>query len=553
MQGNTWKFLAPLHELREGVPQLLSIGKKVFLAVRRGRKVCACGNTCTHRGAPLSEGILVGNEIVCPWHGARFDIGSGRMSSPPALDDIPSYTVQIEGDRVSLGSVREMEHTIPAIDTARVKSTRTQRGRRTFLIAGGGAAGNTAAETLRREGFDGRILVVTEERDLPYDRPALSKELLYEDGRQDTLSLRSEEFYRMMDIELLLGSRIVSVDPSRTSVAMADGKSLSYDALLLATGGTPRTLPVPGVGLEGCFTLRSKTDALALLGACLSAEHAVVIGAGFIGLEAAAALRKRGIGVTVVAPEPVPLAALLGERIGRSIRDMHLWMGVRFLLGRTAARFEGASRVRRVTLSDGTALEADIVLIGVGIQPAIGYLEGSGKKGKENGGKEIVSNGCIPVDGRLRTAIPGIFAAGDIAAVPELRLPATDVPASNAGARLRVEHWAVAERQGRHAAGAMLGSRETYREVPFFWTVQYDASLKYAGYPEAWDRIVFRGEPEEMAFLAGFYRRERLGAVAAVGRPRELFSAAELIKSGVPLSPEQFGDEEVSLEDLLPA
>jgi NADPH-dependent 2,4-dienoyl-CoA reductase/sulfur reductase-like enzyme/nitrite reductase/ring-hydroxylating ferredoxin subunit len=574
------KRLAGLEELAEGVPLRRSIGGKEFLVVRRGERVSVCGNRCPHQGATLSEGILSGEEVVCPCHGARFDLRDGRLSSPPALDGIPVYQVRVEGREVFVGPVREENPFPPAgpappaaaevrgRGSAQQGPARRGSARRggSIGIVGAGAAGHAAAEELRRAGFAGRIVLIGAEPDPPYDRTALSKGFLAGEIPAETLPLRGRELYEQLSIELLLGCRVAGVEPGSRTAVLADGRRLAFERLLLATGGLPRRLPIPGADLPGCFLLRSRSDGQALRAAVREAQErggeAVILGAGLIGLEVAASLRRAGLAAAVIAPEEIPLAAVFGERVGAWIRRLHEEKGVRFHLGRTVREIRGDGRVREVALSDGTRLAAEVVVIGAGIVTAVEYLAGTG----------LVRDGEVAVDGRLETAAPGLYAAGDIARVPGAR----------GGRPERVEHWASAQRQGRHAARAMLGAANPYAEAPFFWTDQFDRSLKRVGPAGGWDRIVYRGAVEAGDFLAGYFLGDRLVAAAAAGacrtdptgatyagaafaraagppegsrRDREIMALGELLRCGAGArpapGPQEFQDEGVDLVSRL--
>jgi NADPH-dependent 2,4-dienoyl-CoA reductase/sulfur reductase-like enzyme/nitrite reductase/ring-hydroxylating ferredoxin subunit len=519
MESNGWKAVAAESALKEARPVAAVLEDRKLLLVRLEGKIYACGNECSHYKGPLTEGLLAGHIVTCPWHNARFDVRDGRMVSPPALNDIPSYEVKLEAGQVWArpkgGTAIEMP---PGSDG------------RTFVIVGAGAAGNAAAETLRREGFSGRIVLINPETHGPYDRTMLSKDYLSGEAPAKWLPLRGEKFYNRLQIELRTGTRVVSLDPRSRTLGLADGGKLQGDRLLLATGGVALRLGIPGSELPGCFTLRSLQDADALIAGLAQAEKVVLVGGSFIALEAASSLRHRGLEVHVVAPESVPLVRVFGEQIGRRLLRQHESQGVRFHLGRTAARIEGDDRVRQVELSDGRQLAADAVLIGVGVRPAVEFLAGSG----------LAEAGAVPVDARQQTAAEGIYAAGDIALLKD--------PAS--GPPRRIEHWVEAERQGRHAARAMLGKGPLPREAPFFWTRQHGQSIRYAGHAPAWDRVVFRGNPEAESFLAGFYAGGVLKAVAGVGLAREFIRLGQLLEEGRGLAPEQLSDPGFDLLDL---
>jgi NADPH-dependent 2,4-dienoyl-CoA reductase/sulfur reductase-like enzyme/nitrite reductase/ring-hydroxylating ferredoxin subunit len=519
MEENGWNVVAEEAALAEGRPVAAVLEDRKLLLVRLGGRIYACGNECSHYKGPLTDGLLAGHIVTCPWHNARFDVRDGRLVSPPALNDIPSYEVKIEAGQVWVkakgGTAIEMP---PGSDG------------RTFPIVGAGAAGNAAAETLRREGFSGRIVLLTSEPHGPYDRTMLSKDYLSGEAPAKWLPLRGEKFYNRLQIELRTNTRVVSLDARSRTLSLADGGTLQGDRVLLATGGVALRIAIPGSELPGCFTLRSLQDADALIARLAQAERVVLLGASFIALEAASSLRHRGLEVHVVAPESIPLVRVFGERIGRRLLRMHESQGVRFHLGRTAARIEGDDRVRAVELSDGRKLPADGVLIGVGIRPAVEFLAGSG----------LAEAGAVPVDARQQTAAEGIFAAGDIALAQD---PAGGPPR-------RIEHWAEAERQGRHAARAMLGKAPLAREAPFFWTRQHGQSIRYAGHAAAWDRVVFRGDPEAESFLAGFYAGGVLKAVAGAGLAREFIRLGQLLEEGGSLGPEQLSDPGFDLLDL---
>jgi NADPH-dependent 2,4-dienoyl-CoA reductase/sulfur reductase-like enzyme/nitrite reductase/ring-hydroxylating ferredoxin subunit len=508
MDNNDWTNVLADSELKEGVPSVVEVEETKVLLVRAEGKIYACGNECSHYHAPLSDGLVVGHVVTCPWHNARFDIRDGGLVAPPGLNGIPSYETKVESGQVWIRQVGK--GTIPMPEG---------EDDRTFLIVGAGAAGNSAAETLRREGFAGRIVMVTGESYGPYDRTMLSKDLLSGEAPAKWLPLRGQKFYERLNIEVMTDKLVTEVDPPSRRVTFADGNTMKADRILLAPGGSPRTLNLPGADKPGCFRLRSRKDAEAILTALEQAKTVVIVGTSFIGLEVACSLRTRKIDVHVVAPEAVPLAAVFGEQIGRRIKKTHEENGVTFHLGQTVKEFAGQDRVGEVLLADGSRLEADCVIVGVGIRPAVEFLESSG----------LVKDGAVPVNGRLETAAEGVFAAGDIALVPDGR----------SGELRRVEHWVEAGRQGMHAARCMLGAEDSYREVPFFWSKQYGSSLRYIGYAPKFDQVVFRGDVSDKTFLAGIYVGGTLRAAASVGRARELIRLGQLLEAGKSVNPDQ--------------
>jgi apoptosis-inducing factor 3 len=515
----SWQKVCADADLAEGASILAKLGDDDIHLTRREGKVYAIGNKCTHYECALNEGAHMGRVVVCKCHDARFDITTGKVLAAPALNDLPTYPVRVESGDIMLGPMEKAKFP---------KAEGTDA--RTFLIVGGGAAGNAAAETLRREGFAGRILVITAENDPPYDRPNLSKEFISGEAKPEWMPLRSAKFYVNQKIELLTDTRVTGMDPREKTVTLHDGRKLPFDKALLATGGTPRLSALPGAQGEGCFNLRSFADARLILEAAAGARRAVLIGSGFIGLEVASSLCTRGLAVDVVAPEALPLAHIVGDRIALYLKGRHEKKNVTFHLGTTATGISGPRGDKTIALADGSSLKADFVVFGLGVQPVLDYLAGT----------DLVQNGAVPVNGRLETKYPDILAAGDIALVPD--------PAG--GESRRIEHWVVAERQGQHAARSMLGGAAAYDEVPFFWTRQTGISLKYVGLARSWDRVAWRGDVEKGKFLAGFYKEGRLLAAACVGMPGELTAVEIMLRKNAALPAEKLEDAGLDLLTL---
>jgi apoptosis-inducing factor 3 len=465
-------------------------GEPVLLA-RRGNEVFAIGAICTHYGAPLADGLLVGDTVRCPWHHACFSLRTGAALRAPALDPVPRWRVEQRD-----GSVYVREQ------LARPKQQRSPVAAgapKTVLILGGGAAGNAAAETLRREGYSGRITLLSADASGPYDRPNLSKGFLAGTASAESNPLRPPAFHLEHGIDLKLDARAATLDTKSREVQLVDGSRHAYDALLLATGAEPVRLDIPGATLRHVHYLRTLADSRALVAKALTAQRAVVIGASFIGLEVAASLRARNIEVQVVAPDNVPMAKILGEDVGKFIRALHERHGVRFHLGTTAVAIDKQG----VRLKSGETLRADLVVVGIGVRPVIALAEQAG----------LAIDRGVTVDAYLETSVPGIFAAGDIARWPD-RLT---------GERIRVEHWVVAERQGQTAARNILGQRERFEAVPFFWTEQYDFSLAYVGHAERFDKAEIKGQldAEKHDCTITYSRGGKKLAVALVRRDLE--------------------------------
>lgn len=475
----------PLDELAEGVPLAGHLGEEAILLVRRDDTVHAIGATCTHYGGPLAEGLIVGDTVRCPWHHACFSLRTGEALGAPALNPVATWTVEVRDGRAFVGGRQEA-------------APLSSRGRRSdvqgpVVIVGAGAAGSAAAEWLRREGFVGDIMLVDPDRDAPYDRPNLSKDYLQGTAPEEWIPLRPAGFHEEHRIERV-SDAVSRIDRERRVVLLQSGVSLPYAALLLATGSTPRRLDIPGADREHVHTLRSLADSRSIIARAEKVGRVVVAGASFIGMEVAASLRQRGLDVTVVAPDRLPFERTLGEELGNLLLDVHRGHGVQFRLGRTIARIEEAS----VVLSDGEELGAELVIVGVGVDPDVRLATESGLD---------VDSGVL-VDEYLRTSDPHIYAAGDIARWPDART----------GRRMRVEHWVVAQRQGQAAARNILGLAQAWTDVPFFWTTQFDASVRYVGHAPGLDglRVESTSEGDGRAFR--YIEGNTLHALATISR-----------------------------------
>jgi 3-phenylpropionate/trans-cinnamate dioxygenase ferredoxin reductase subunit len=404
---------------------------------------------------------------------------------------------------------------------------------RTFLIVGASLAGAKAAETLRAEGFDERVILIGAEDERPYERPPLSKDYLRGEADRETVYVHPKDFYAEHDIDLRLGRTAVSLNAVARELALDDGERLSYDRLLLTLGAEPRRLSIPGGGLDGVLYLRSVADSDALRARLDGGGAVVVIGAGWIGAEVAASARQRGLEVTVIDPLSVPLERVLGTEVGAIYRDIHLDHGVRMLMGTGVEAFEGGAAVERVRTTDGRELECDFVVVGVGVQPRTGLAAQAGL---------AVDNGIL-VDEHLEAGAPGVFAAGDVANAYH---PFYDE-------RVRVEHWANALHQGPVAARAMLGEPDVYDRLPYFFSDQYDVGMEYAGYARAWDRVVFRGDPATREFIAFWLTGDRVVAGMNVNVWDVTDAIQRLIRQGISVDDRRLADPDLSLEDLVPA
>jgi apoptosis-inducing factor 3 len=518
--------IATAGELENGeMKQVSASGTDILLARVRG-KYHALGALCPHYGAPLAEGVLSGERIICPWHHACFNVASGDVEEPPALDSLPCYEVRVEGENIIVSLPDDVADRRTPVMTKEYSSADD----RLFVILGGGAAGYTAAQTLREDGFQGRILMITREDRLPYDRPNLSKDYLQGYAEPQWMPLRADEFYAEQDIEVMRGKEVVRVDAADKTITFKDGGALTCDSLLVATGGTPRQLGIPGSDLKNIFVLRSFSDTDAIIKAAQKSSRVVVIGASFIGLEAASSLRERKLSVTVVAPDRVPFEKTLGPEIGSLLRQVHEAHGVKFKLGASAASFEGDDAVKTLVLDTGERIEADLVIVGVGVRPATAFLEGV----------QLHEDGGVYVDRHLRAA-DGVYAAGDIAYFPS----------SLTTKRQRIEHWRTAQQQGKVAAHNMAGKETEFDGVPFFWTRQFDAGLLYVGHATSWDEIIFEGDVRSQDFLAFYVKDNRVLAVAGMNRDREMAAIEELLRLHQMPTPDRLRRGPVDFPQLL--
>jgi NADPH-dependent 2,4-dienoyl-CoA reductase/sulfur reductase-like enzyme/nitrite reductase/ring-hydroxylating ferredoxin subunit len=479
-------------------------GGKAVLLVRQGEEWFAIGAVCSHYSGPLPEGLVVGDTVRCPWHHACFSLRTGAALRPPALNDLTCWQVEQRAGKVYVTGKAPK-----ARDGGRTTKRRTPHPD-SVVIAGAGAAGESAAETLRREGYEGRLTLYDPDPDAPYDRPNLSKDYLAGSASEDWIPLHPPEFYRERGIDIVHDRRVAAIEPKVRRIRLDDGSIVEFGALLLATGAAPIRLP-PEMerGKPTVHYLRSFADSKAIVAAAGTAKRAVILGASFIGLEVAASLRARQLEVHVVAPDPRPLERVMGPELGDFIRRLHEEHGVTFHLGQKASRIDRGV----VTLENGARLPADLVVAGIGVRPNVELAERAGL---------TIDRGVL-VNERLQTSAPGVYAAGDIARWPDL----------HTGERIRVEHWVVAQRQGQAAARSILGESDRFRAVPFFWSQHYDVPINYVGHAERWDSIEVEGSIDARDCAVRFVRGGRALAVATVYRDRESLESEVSMESAV--------------------
>jgi NADPH-dependent 2,4-dienoyl-CoA reductase/sulfur reductase-like enzyme/nitrite reductase/ring-hydroxylating ferredoxin subunit len=476
----------PAGSLADGALVAGHVGAEAVLLARRGDEFFAVGATCSHYHAPLAEGLVVGDTVRCPWHHACFSLRTGEAVHAPAFSPLACWPTEVRSGAVF---VRE-----PAASRAPVRVAPASGAPARIVIVGGGAAGFAAAEMLRRQGYGGSLLMLSDDAAAPVDRPNLSKDYLAGTAPEDWLPLREAGYYRDEGIDLRLRTAVTGIDVAAREVELDDGSRLGYDRLLLATGAEALRLDIPGMDLPHVHTLRTLADCRAIVAQAQSARRAVVMGASFIGLEVAAALRARQVEVHVVAPDALPMARVLGPQLGQFVRQLHEDHGVVFHLQQRATAIDA----RQVVLDGGGTIAADLVVVGVGVRPRLDLASRAGL---------AIDRGVV-VDAMLQTSVPGIYAAGDIARWPDPR----------SGMPIRVEHWVVAQRQGQTAALNMLGGQVSFDAVPFFWSQHYDVPVNYVGHAESWDEIALDGDIAGRDCLLRFKRQGRVLAVASIYR-----------------------------------
>lgn len=503
MQHQKMHKVARLGDLPEDRGTRVKIADTPVMLVRTGDTVHAYAADCPHAGAPLEEGAICNGRIVCPWHKGTFDASDGSLVEPPALVGLTRYPASVDdGDvYVSPEPVRQQEDR-RAPDPA------------TMFIAGAGAAGAAACAALREAGFSGRIVLAGGDARMPYDRTSLSKFVVA--GYMtpaDVPPLLDPAFFSKHGIERI-ESEIVRLDAAKKEAELADGSVLRYDAALVCTGGIPKPLDVPGATLARVHLLRNLEDARAILASLDGRSRAVIVGAGFIGLEVASCLRRRKIDVTVVAPGKVPFAKQFGERIGGMFMRLHENNGVSFRMNAHVSALEGGDGVREVVLDNGERVAADIVIAGTGVKPATSFLQRV----------ELADDGGIPVDASM-CAAPGLYAAGDVA---RFALP-------HSGERVRIEHWRVAQQHARVAAYNMAGAKREYAGVPYFWTYHFEKTFDYLGHTSEPDEVVIDGELDGPQFIAYLMKGSEVGAIVSCDRNEATARLAEALREPLTL------------------
>ncbi len=498
-------------ELQPGEMKEVSAGDQSVLLANVEGEIVALYPKCTHYGAPLADGVLNGHRLICPWHHACFHAKTGQHLEAPGIDGLPQYEVEIKGNEIWVDLPEELSDRTPnAMAKPEVQNETT------YAIVGGGAAAAYAAEGIREAGFTGRIVLFTDEEEVPYDRPNCSKDYLQGEAPEEWMPLREEAFYKKHGIVLMKGHRAKQVDPQQKEIHFEEGASVSYDKLLICTGGAPNRLPIAGAEFDNVFTLRSLADSRELMAKAKTAKRVTIIGASFIAMEAAMSLQKHDCEVTVIAPESVPFEKVFGKRLGKQIQQWHEEAGIQFHLGQSVNQIDGQAAAEELILDDESRLPTDLVIMGVGVHPATSFLPA----------ELTESDGSLKTDQYLQVK-HNIYAAGDIACYPD----GSDYQ--------RIEHWKVACQQGRVAGMNMAGAQQAFRAVPFFWSAQQDKILGYVGHTEGFDETILEGAIDGDSFLMHYVKDGSIQATVSLFRDEELCAVQELMYENRMPSPQE--------------
>ncbi|KFM77320.1 Apoptosis-inducing factor 3, partial [Stegodyphus mimosarum] len=505
------KVICRDEEFQDGSMAEFDMGQdgKVLLVKENGT-YSALGPKCTHYGAPLKNGVLIGGKVRCPWHGACFDSKTGDIEDFPGLDSLPCYQVTVEDGNVK---VKAPLSSLKSSKRVKAMTKSFHANPAIFVIIGGGAAGHMCAETLRQEGFNGKIILISKEKHLPYDRPKLSKAL---DSKPSDLYLRNEDFYKKADISLMMETEVTSVDPKEKWVACNNGKLMvKYDMLMIATGGQPVTLTIPGSDLQNICYLRTPDDGLHIAKE-VPGKSVVILGSSFIGMEVASYMISKASSINVISRNSVPFATVFGKEIGERIKHMFEEKGVIFHSGKNIVKFNGTDgKLNGVELSTGEILSAEVCVVGIGVRPATEFLKESGIS--------INDKGHVIVNEMLETNMKGIFAGGDIVEFP---LTCYD------NQRVNISHWQMALSHGHTAALNMLGKNKVFHSVPFFWSAMCGRSFRYAGYGANFEEVIIKGDLEKLQFVAYYCIQSKVVAVATINRDPEAARFASCISLG---------------------
>ncbi|XP_053311834.1 apoptosis-inducing factor 3-like [Spea bombifrons] len=459
-------------DMKDGEMREFEVHGYPVLVVRSNGAFSAVGSKCSHYGAPLSKGVLEGDRVRCPWHGACFNIKTGDIEEYPGLDSLPCFKVTVEKGAVCIVT---SEQALQTVKRVKCMSRRSAGNRSTAALIGTGPAALVCAETLRQEGYTGRIVMVTREKHVPYDRTKLSKVM---NAKATDLYLRPPEFFLEHGIEVWTEKEVVSVNTDEAKIKFRDGSFLLYSQLLIATGSRPRGLCCPGSNLKNVFLLRTPEDANAISETAMN-RNVVIMGSSFIGMEVAAFLSDKASSVSIIGKSAFPFQAVLGPQVGEAAMKLLQERGVKFYMNTEAKEIRGDdTQVKEVILKNGSKIPADVVVAGIGVTPVSNFLKGSRVA--------VDTRGAIYVDQYMQTSVPNVFAAGDVVSFP---LPMLG------GHRANIGHWQMAHSHGRIAALNMLNKQTPVNSVPFFWTSLLGKSIRYAGFGEGYTEIIMKGKP----------------------------------------------------------
>ncbi|PRP85408.1 apoptosis-inducing factor 3-like [Planoprotostelium fungivorum] len=484
------------------------LGEGKVLLVRDGDQVFATGHKCTHYAAPLKSGAYSNGTVRCPWHGACFNMKTGDIEDFPGIDPIHTFETEIKDGQVIVRASAEALTT--GWKKIRPPCDLSKKDSRIFLLIGGGPASTACADTLRDEGFTGRIIIACKENFLPYDRPKLSKAM---NISADKIYLRNQTYFDQHGIEVLLGTEVTELDAKNKKAKLSNGETIQYDAALVACGGSPRPIPAPGFDLKNIFSLRDPNDANNIH-TLSEGKRVVIVGSSFIGMEVASCIVKKAASVIVVGMESVPFERVLGADIGLALQKLHEKNNVVFRMKRVVKEFVGNSgKISSVILDSGEILEADLVVVGAGIIPATDFIKGASIEVRDK--SVLVDKTMKSVDNE------GLYAAGDIARFPYFLT----------GESVRIEHWAVAQNEGKIAALGMLGKSHSFENVPYFWTTQYGKSLRYCGHVLSYDKVIYDGKVEDLSFVGYYVKDDKVVGAVSLGKDPHVSAVAQLIES----------------------
>ncbi|XP_044079085.1 apoptosis-inducing factor 3 [Siniperca chuatsi] len=510
-------------DLQDGQMKEVEVGDHSVLLTRSEGKYSAIGNQCTHYGAPLSKGVISGHTVRCPWHGACFNVHTGDLEEFPGMDCLPCHKVKIQNSKVYVSVNKKtlrQEKRVKSMGTAVPGVTHT------VLLLGGGAASLICAETLRQENFRGRIIMVTRDDLLPYDKTRLSKVMNVE---SESILLRRMEFFHQYDIEVWLRKEALSVDTDKKTVTFHDGSVQSYDQLLISTGCRAKGLDLPGMKLDNVKMLETPEDARQIHTACLGC-NVVLVGTSFVGMEIASYLIDKASSITVIGSSELPYQNTLGREVGRVTMMMLSEKNVSFYMNDIVTEVRGvAGKVNAVVLKNGKVIPADVLIVGIGIKPNSEFLRGSKI--------QMDSKNFVTVDKHMHTNVPGVFCGGDLATFP-LAMAKNQL--------VNIGHWQMAQAHGRIAALNMLGKPTELSSVPFYWTVLLGTTIRYAGYGEGYTDIVIKGKFEDRKFLALYIKNDEVIAAASLNYDPAVSAVAERFAAGKVITKKEAESDDLS-------